>query len=129
VTLAPDYPLAPRMPSFSKDYRTDPYRLGYASATMKGIWNHMRAVDVLQALPEADAARIGCIGHSLGAYNTIFLSAFDKRIRVAVSSAGFNSFFKYSKGDLSGWSHKGHMPRIASVYEKEPKKVPFESIG
>ncbi len=64
VTLAPDYP------NFG-DYRCDPYRLGYASATMKGIWNHMRAVDLLQSLPGVDPSRIGCIGHSLGAHNTL----------------------------------------------------------
>ena len=33
---------------------------GWASATRKGIWNHMRAVDVLQAMPEVDQARSGC---------------------------------------------------------------------
>ena len=35
---------------------------------MKGIWNHMRAVDLLQSLPEVDPNRIGCIGHSLGGH-------------------------------------------------------------
>ena len=85
---------------------------------MKGIWNHTRAVDLLQSLPEVDAERIGCIGHSLGGHNTIFVGVFDTRLKVLVSSCGFNSFFKYYGGDLTGWSHKGYMPRIAEVYEK-----------
>ncbi len=119
VTLAPDYP------NFG-DYRLDPYKQGYTSATMKGIWNHMRAVDLLQAQPEVDPDRIGCIGHSLGGHNTLFLGAFDGRVKAMVSSCGFTSFSKYMGGDLTGWSHSGYMPRIASAYGKDPKKMPFD---
>jgi len=93
---------------------------------MKGIWNHMRAVDLLQSLPEVDAARIGCIGHSLGGHNTLFVAAFDLRIKVAVSSCGFNAFPKYMGGNLKGWSHRGYMPRIADVYGADPSKMPFD---
>ena len=74
VTLSPDYP------NFG-EYTLDPYSKGYASASMKGIFNHMRGVDLLQSLPEVDADRIGCIGHSLGGHNTIFLGVFDTRSR------------------------------------------------
>jgi len=119
VTLAPDYP------NFG-DYAFDPYQNGYESATMKGIWNHMAAVDLLQSLPEVDPGRIGCIGHSLGGHNTLFLAAFDKRVKAVVSSCGFNSFYKYFGGDLTGWSHKGYMPKIASVYGKRPENMPFD---
>jgi len=119
VTLAPDYP------NFG-DYRFDPYAHGYASATMKGIVNHMRAVDLLQSLPGVDPDRIGCIGHSLGGHNTLFVTAFDSRIKVAVTSCGFNSFHKYYGGDLTGWSHKGYMPRIAELYDADPAKMPFD---
>ena len=42
---------------------------------MKGIWNHMRAVDLLQSLDEVDNDRIGCIGHSLGGHNTLYVGA------------------------------------------------------
>lgn len=119
ITLAPDYP------NFGR-YKTDVYAHGYASATMKGVWNHMRAVDVLQALPEVLPDRVGCIGHSLGGHNTLFLAAFDPRIQVAVTSCGFNAFPKYMGGNLSGWSHKGYMPRIASEYRKDAARVPFD---
>ena len=122
VTLAPDYP------NFG-DYKYDPYQNGYQSATMKGIWNHMAAVDLLQSLPEVDPDRIGCIGHSLGGHNSLFMAAFDKRIKAVVTSCGFNSFLKYYGGDLTGWSHKGYMPRIASVYDKDPAKMPFDFPG
>ncbi|MDE2888823.1 MAG: prolyl oligopeptidase family serine peptidase [Gemmatimonadota bacterium] len=119
VTLAPDYV------NFG-EYEFDPYQKGYASATMKGIWNHMRAVDLLQSLPEVDAGRIGCIGHSLGGHNSMYLSAFDRRLKVVVSSCGFNSFFKYYGGDLTGWSHRGYMPRISERYGKDPNRMPFD---
>ncbi|MCE5347578.1 MAG: prolyl oligopeptidase family serine peptidase [Bacteroidales bacterium] len=118
VTLAPDYP------NFG-EYNVDPYAIGYSSTTMKGIWNHMAAVDLLQSLPEVDPDRIGCIGHSLGGHNSLFLAVFDNRIKAVVTSCGFNSFFKYYGGDLTGWSHKGYMPRIADIYEKDPSKMPF----
>ncbi len=119
VTLAPDYP------NFG-DYRLDPYAKGYASATMKGIWNHLRAVDLLQALPEVDGSRLGCIGHSLGGHNALFVAAFDPRLKVVVTSCGFNSFAHYRKGNLADWSHKGYMPRIASVYGQSAAKMPFD---
>jgi dienelactone hydrolase len=119
VVLAPDYP------NFG-EYQVDPYRLGYLSATMKAIWNHMRAVDVLQSLPQVEPSQIGAIGHSLGGHNTIFLAAFDTRVRASVSSCGFNSFKKYKGGDLTGWSHAGYMPRIAKVYGCDPARMPFD---
>jgi dienelactone hydrolase len=119
VTLAPDYP-------GYGDYRIDVYSKGYVSATMKGIWNHRRAVDVLQSLPEVDPDRIGVIGHSLGGHNSLFVSVFEPRIKVAVTSCGFNAFPKYFKGNLKGWSHKGYMPRIATDYGLDPKRIPFD---
>ena len=119
VTLAPDYP------NFG-DYKIDVYARGYASATAKGIGNHMRCVDLLESLPEVDPERIGAIGHSLGGHNTLFVGAFDERIKVMVTSCGFTRFAKYYEGDLTGWSHKGYMPRIADVYEKNPDKMPFD---
>ena len=37
----------------------------------------------------------GAIGHSLGGHNAIFTAAFDPRIRVVISSCGFDSFRDY----------------------------------
>ncbi|NSW55860.1 MAG: alpha/beta fold hydrolase [Armatimonadetes bacterium] len=119
ITLAPDYP------RFGEN-QTDAYALGYVSATMKGIVNHMRGVDVLQSLPTVDPERIACIGHSLGGHNTLFVTAFDLRIKVAVTSCGFCSFYRYMKGDLTGWSHAGYMPRIRELYGASPERMPFD---
>ncbi|MEO8131926.1 MAG: acetylxylan esterase, partial [Bryobacteraceae bacterium] len=42
------------------------------------------------------------------------------------TSCGFTSFHKYMHGDLTGWSHKGYMPRIAERYGKDPARMPFD---
>ena len=47
-----------------------------------------RALDVLQSLPFVDGERLGAIGHSLGGKQTLFLAAFDERVKAAVSSEG-----------------------------------------
>ncbi len=119
VTLSPDYP------NFG-DYKVDVYAKGYASATMKGIVNHMRAVDVLTTLAMVNPKRIGVCGHSLGGHNALFVAAFDSRIQAAVTSCGFTAMPKYMKGDLTGWSHKGYMPRIAERYGKSAARLPFD---
>lgn len=119
VTLAPDYP------NFG-DYQFDPYTHGYASATMKGIVNHRRAVDLLASLPEVNPKAIGVIGHSLGGHNSLFVAAFDDRLRAVVTSCGFNAFPKYYGGNLKGWSHKGYMPRIADKFNTSPAQMPFD---
>jgi predicted dienelactone hydrolase len=119
VTLAPDY-------VNSGDYKFDPYTHGYTSATMKGIWNHMRAVDLLQSLPEVDGEHIGVLGHSLGGHNSMFVAAFDTRIKCVVSNCGFCSFPTYMKGNLAGWSHDGYMPRVRTAYDLKPEKMPFD---
>ena len=119
VTFAPDYP------NFG-EYTFDPYKNGYQSGSMKAVWNNMRAIDLLQGLPEVDPQRIGCIGHSLGGHNTLFTAAFDTRIKALVSSCGFTRFPKYYGGNLKGWTSATYMPRIAQVFESKPEKMPFD---
>jgi dienelactone hydrolase len=119
VAVAPDYP------NFG-EHKVDPYALGYASASMKAIWDNMRAVDLIQSLTEVDPDRIGVIGHSLGGHNAIFTASFDERLKAVVSSCGFTSSKRYYGGNLAGWSHKGYMPRISSVYSLDPNKLPFD---
>ena len=119
VALVPDYP------NFG-DYTINVYERGYQSATMKGIVNHMRGVTLLASMGETAPGGIAAIGHSLGGHNAVFLAAFDTRVRACVTSCGFTSFARYFGGDLTGWSHRGYMPRIADVYEKSPAKMPFD---
>lgn len=121
VTLAPDYP------SFGEqafDFK-DP-RFGYISGSMKAIWDNIRAVDLLQSLPEVAGDRIGCIGHSLGGHNTMFTAVFEPRIKVMVSNCGFTRFHKYYNGKLAGWTSDRYMPLIAKQYNNNPDLVPFD---
>jgi arylsulfatase A-like enzyme/dienelactone hydrolase len=52
------------------------------------LWDGIRALDVLAALPEVDPARLGAAGHSLGAKEALYLAAFDERVQGAVFSEG-----------------------------------------
>ncbi len=121
VTLALDYPLL-----HTREYATDPYKMGYASATMKGIVNHRRGFDLLASLPYVNPKAIGVIGHSLGGHNALFLAAFDERVAAVVSSCGFNVFAKHRGGDITAWSRKYYMPRIETEFGNDPARVPFD---
>ncbi len=119
VTLAPDYP------SFG-EYPYDFKKAPFLSGSMKALWNNMIAVDFLVALPEVEPMKIGVIGHSLGGHNAMFTAAFDTRIQAIVSNCGFTSFPKYRNGKIKGWTSDRYMPRIASLYDLDPAKVPFD---
>lgn len=119
VTLAPDYP------SFG-EYDYDFSQDNYVSGTMKAIYDNIRAVDLLQSLPEVAGDRIGCIGHSLGGHNTMFTAAFEPRIKAMVSNCGFTRFHKYFEGKLQGWTSDRYMPRIRTEYQNDPDLVPFD---
>jgi dienelactone hydrolase len=119
VVLAPDYPSFGEYPY---DFRTGRYQSG----TMKALWNNIRAIDLLQSLPQVNAERIGCIGHSLGGHNALFTAAFDTRLKAVVSNCGFTSFTKYYGGNLKGWTSDRYMPRIATTYGSKPKAMPFD---
>jgi dienelactone hydrolase len=59
-----------------------------ARGIAKMLFDGQVAVDVLAARSDVDATRIGCIGHSLGAKEALYLAAFDPRITAVVSSEG-----------------------------------------
>jgi formylglycine-generating enzyme required for sulfatase activity/dienelactone hydrolase len=60
----------------------------HPGATGLGKWvaDARRVVDFIGTLPDADPARIGIMGHSLGGKMALYAAAMDPRIRVAVSS-------------------------------------------
>jgi dienelactone hydrolase len=123
ICLVPDYP---SFGDYDYDFQAAFKRGDYASGSMKAIWNNMRAIDYLQSLPDVDGEKIGVIGHSLGGHNAMFTAAFDERLKVVVSCCGFCSFAKYYGGNLKGWTSDRYMPRIASEFNNDPKKMPFD---
>jgi pimeloyl-ACP methyl ester carboxylesterase len=129
IVIAPDYP------SFgdSKDYDFDNDR--YKSGTMKGIFNHMRCVDLLQGRNDVDPEHIGVIGLSLGGHNSMFAGAFDTRLKVIVSSSGWTLMDYYNIGEegsrryggrLGPWAQNRYMPLLRDKYKLDGKKIPFD---
>jgi hypothetical protein len=107
----------------------------YDSGTMKGIFNHISCIDLLQTLPYVDKKRIGVIGHSLGGHNALFVAAFDPRIQVVVSSCGWTLLDYYNAGEnvttlhggrLGPWAQERYMPLIQDKYHLDAAKIPFD---
>lgn len=129
VVIAPDYPGYGDLADY--DFEKDRYQSG----TMKGIFDHMRCVDLLQARKDVDAERIGVIGHSLGGHNAMFLGAFDKRIKVIVASCGWTLFDSYDIGEagskkyggkLGPWAQDRYMPLLRDKYKLDANLIPFD---
>ncbi len=129
VVIAPDYPSFGDLSDY--DFLSD----RYVSGTMKGIFNHMRAVDLLVGMEEVDAERIGVIGHSLGGHNAIFVGAFDERLKVVVSSCGWTLFDYYDIGEagtkryggkLGPWAQDRYMPLLRDRYGLDAARIPFD---
>lgn len=116
VCIAPPYPLL-------ANYAPDLKKLGYESGTMKAIRDNIRALDVLEALPFVQRGRFGAIGHSLGGHNAIYTAVFDERIKVIVSSCGFDSYRDYRNGDITGWTSERYMPKLRQF---APDRYPFD---
>lgn len=128
VVIAPDYP------SFGdlKDHNFETDR--YKSASMQAIFNHMRCVDLLQSRTDVDPDKIGVIGHSLGGHNSMFVAAFDTRLKVTVSSSGWTQFEYYNIGEegsrkyggrLGPWAQTRYMPLIKTKYKLDADRIPF----
>jgi pimeloyl-ACP methyl ester carboxylesterase len=129
IVIAPDYP------DFGESQAYDFENDRYESGTMKGIFNHMRCIDLLQSMPEVDPERIGVIGHSLGGHNSIFVGAFDERLKVVVSSCGWTGYDFYNIGEegakkyggrLGPWAQDRYMPLLREKYNLDVDKIPFD---
>lgn len=81
----------------------------------KMLFDAQRAIDILVSLDEVDTSRIGCMGHSLGAKEALYLGAFDERVKVIVSNEGgigikmsnWDAVWYLSK-DIDKFGHKHH---------------------
>jgi len=121
VCLVPDYP------SFGEyEYDFKKHGAARASGSMKAIWNNLRAVDLLETLPQVNKDRIGVIGHSLGGHNSLFTAVFDPRLKAVLTSCGFTPFHDYYGGKVAGWTSDRYMPRIRDVYDDNADKIPFD---
>ena len=90
----------------------------------KMIWDVSRVVDYLETLPFVDPLCIGSIGHSHGAYGTLFAAAFEPRIALAIASCGFTTF----RADPSPnrWSHLTALIPQLGTYLPDVASIPFD---
>lgn len=94
----------------------------------KMVWDMQRGLDYLASRPEVDAARLGCIGHSLGGQQTLFLAALDERVRAAVSSCGFASMQAVLRDGINhnlglyvpGWLEHGDVGELLAEVAPRP---------
>lgn len=129
VVIAPDYP------SFGDLTDYDFHQDRYQSGTMAAIFYHMRSVDLLVDRTDVDPDRIGVIGHSLGGHNSIFVGAFDERLKVVVTSSGWNQMDYYDIGQaaidryggrLGPYAQERYMPLIREKYNLDGDRLPID---
>ncbi|NQZ68109.1 MAG: dienelactone hydrolase family protein [Lentisphaeria bacterium] len=120
IVIVPDFPS--KGGSLKYDFKAD----RYASGPLKGLYNHMTCVDMLQVHPNVDPEKIGTIGHSLGGANVLNLAAFDTRIKVAVSSCGWTTLRTKVMLSEKHMATEYFMPRFKTVYKMDLAKFPFE---
>lgn len=94
VTISPEhFCCASRLPAAGPFDTGDFYRRHPDwSAAGKATYENGIALSILASLPQVDADRLGCTGHSLGGHGTLWLAAVDPRIRCAVPSCPGGSF-------------------------------------
>jgi hypothetical protein len=71
------------------------------------LWDLMRCVDYLEALPEVDRRRIGCAGLSLGGEMAMWLGAMDERIAATVSAGFLTVMDQMEKNHCMCWKLDG----------------------
>lgn len=104
VAIAPEHFVSGHRIPEKGSYNTAAFHEKHPDWTAVGkfTYEHSIAIDVLETRPEVDADRIGVLGHSLGGHGTIFLAAYDDRIKAAASNCAAASF-RHNPGVLN-WS-------------------------
>ena len=95
------------------------------------VWDAKQSITYLQSRPDVDPDRIGCVGLSYGGTMTLFATALDERIRVAVVSCYLNSFESFALGlanfcgaqTPAGILEYGEMSDVASLIAPRPLLV------
>ena len=97
VVIAPEHFVSGHRIPDEGPYETGPFYKKHPQWTAVGkfTYEHSIAIDVLQSLDQVDADQIGALGHSLGGHGTIFLAAYDERIKAAACNCGA-TFFRHN---------------------------------
>ena len=97
VAIAPEHFVSGRRIPPEGSYDTTRFHQKHPEWTAVGkfTYEHSIAIDVLETLDVVDRERIGAMGHSLGGQGTIFLSAYDSRVKAAVDNCSA-AFFRHN---------------------------------
>ncbi len=104
VVIAPEHFVSGRRTPPEGAYDTTRFHQKHSEWTAVGkfTYEHSIAIDVLETLDIVDQDRIGAMGHSLGGQGTIFLSAYDTRVKAAVDNCSA-AFFRHNSA-VEHWS-------------------------
>jgi len=104
VVIAPEHFVSGHRIPPEGSYETGRFHRKHPEWTAVGkfTYEHSIAIDVLQGTEEVDSDLIGALGHSLGGHGTIFLAAYDERIKAAACNCGA-SFFRHN-ARVEAWS-------------------------
>jgi dienelactone hydrolase len=127
VTLAPDCILAgDRVPRGHEAYDSRPFykSSGKMSVAAKMLNDHLHALDVFSDMKRVDSARIGVVGHGLGGFNALMLTAFDDRVQACVASSAFTRFS--TDKQLDRWAEDEALSLIPKLKGMDPKDIGFD---
>ncbi|GGK85474.1 alpha/beta hydrolase family protein [Rufibacter glacialis] len=114
---------------------TTEHTLLNAGATLVGtsvaaymLWDNVRGLDYLESRPEVDKTRIGALGNSGGGTQTMYLMAYDDRIKVAAPCSYFTQRDRYIEvaGSQDGCQYmpgEGNLEMADFIIAAAPKPV------
>jgi dienelactone hydrolase len=120
VAVAPDWLRdGERVKPGQRPYDTTDFYKQFPEWSLHGkdSWDTMRLIDYLQTLDFLDPEKIGLVGHSYGGHSTIFTTAFEPRIKVAVANGPVSDFIQHGP-------HWG-VPKGAGNSQSLPKMRPY----
>jgi len=87
-------------------------------ATWAGIniWDDLRVTDYLLSRPEVDSRRVGCIGHSMGGFRSIYSGALHPAVRASVAAGWMAEYQPMAERDVG---HAiGYTKLIPGLYQE-----------
>jgi dienelactone hydrolase len=109
------------------------YVVGGTCLAWKNILDMRRAIDFLVSLPEVDARRIGCYGHSMGSTHAWLVGPWEERIRCVVCNCCLPTYRGIHREHLlhcfpnfiPGLHAFGDTPDVAALIAPRPLHMNF----
>ena len=97
-----------------------------AGAAMKYVWSNIRALDLLETLPEVNIDALGCIGEGATSRLALYTAAFDQRIAATVCNGGLSAIAQLHGKALANFTHDAQSPQLRERFEHQPTQIPFD---